>query len=186
MKILEIDSDELVAHITHGAVGILPTDTVYGIVASLTDNKALEKIFSIKRRDQDKRIGTILISSIDQIDEYVDSGCLHKAQQYWPGPTSVVLPIKHGCLEVAHRGHSTLAFRIPDSQQLRAIIEKTGPIASSSANLQGGNTVTTISEAIEVFGDKVDYYVDGGNMEGRRPSKIIEITHDDNVYEVRS
>lgn len=182
MKIFQAFTNNAVVIIKNDGIGVIPTDTIYGIVAPLFSKNAVERIFVAKNRPQDKRVGTILISSPDQINKYVDSKKLFMAQTFWPGPVSVELPVVHS-LEYAHRGNGTLAFRMPNDQELLDFIAKTGPLASSSANIADGEPSVDINQAMKIFGSKVDFYIDKGDLSDHQPSKIIKI-HDNGEIEV--
>lgn len=158
-----------------GGVGVLPTDTVYGIVCSLLNQDAVQRIYDLKDRPLEKPIGTILIADPEQIEKYVDPEDLLRAQVYWPGSTSVILPLG-SAFSYAHRGVSSLPFRIPSSESLRAFLRLTGPLATSSANRAGHHTAATAQEAMGIFREGVDFYIDGGNLDGRKPSTIIKLS----------
>lgn len=175
---------QVVAALKQGGVGVIPTDTIYGVVCSLFNQSAVERMYDLKNRSSDKRVGTILISDITQIEDYVDSAQLLRAQVLWPAPISVELPIKAG-LHYAHRGNGTLAFRMPDNEALRNLIAQTGPLASSSANLADAPPAVTAQEALGTFRAGVDFYVDGGDLSGRPPSKIVRILDDGSIETIR-
>jgi L-threonylcarbamoyladenylate synthase len=184
MNIYNSFTPDVVTVLTQGGVGVIPTDTIYGIVASLFNQNAVEKMYDLKNRSNDKRVGTILISDITQIEDYVDGTQLLRAQLLWPAPISVELPITHG-LHYAHRGNGTLAFRMPDNQALLNLINQTGPLASSSANLADAPPAVTAQEAMSTFRSGVNFYVDGGDLSGRPPSKIVRILDDGTVETLR-
>jgi len=184
MNIYQSFTPDVVAALQSGAVGVIPTDTIYGIVAPLFNQAAVEKMYDLKNRESNKRVGTILISDITQIDEYVDSEKLLRAEVLWPAPVSVELPIVRG-LHYAHRGNGTLAFRMPDDQSLLNLISQTGPLASSSANLAAAPPAVNMQEALGTFREGVDFYVDGGDLSGRPPSKIIKILDNGEIEVIR-
>ena len=92
---------------------------------------------------------------------------------FGPGKTSIILPCPDEKFHYLHRGSNFLAFRLPADAPLRQFIYRTGPLVAPSANLEGLPPATTIEEAQNYFGDKVDFYIDGGKMEGS-PSKLIK------------
>jgi len=100
---------------------------------------------------------------------------LTAVEQYWPGAISVEIP--HG---VSYLSQSTgrQAFRIPDNHRIVELLQKTGPLQTTSANDPGEQVAVTISSAEAYFGDLVDFYVDGGDLSGRPPSTIIRIVDD--------
>ncbi len=184
MHIAQNFESDVVAGILRGGIGIIPTDTIYGIVGSLHNRSAIEKIYKAKDRDLKKPVGTILISDVSQIKPYVSAEDLRAARDYWPGPVSVVMNVANH-FHYAHKGINSLAFRVPDNKELVSFLKQTGPLASTSANLSGESTVATIQEAVSVFGDVMDFYVDGGDMGFRNPSKIIKIQSDGNHRVIR-
>jgi L-threonylcarbamoyladenylate synthase len=159
-----------------GKIGVLPTDTLYGLVARAQDESAVAKLYSAKKRDS--KPGTIIAASVQQlVDLGIKERYLKPISQYWPGPISVVIPVGFA-LPYLHLGKMTLAVRIPDDQSLNALLQKTGPLVTTSANMPGKEPATTIADAQTIFGNIVDFYVDGGNLSERQPSTIIRIVDD--------
>ncbi len=166
-------------------VGVLATDTVYGVVGVLSSPIAVERIYKVKKRSPHKPVGTILIASVEQLDGMVEKDLVNIAAKYWPGPTSVVLPVGAE-MEYAHKGLSGLPFRIPDDEHLVSILRQTGPLATSSANLESNAPAMNIGQAKQYFGHTVDFYEDSGDLFDRLPSKIIKILKDGNIQKIRS
>lgn len=169
-----IDAVEL---IKAGEVGLLPTDTLYGIVCSATNKKAIGRIFSdIKPRDN--KNGTLIAANIEQLVELgLKRRYLTAVEQFWPGPISVVIPTGDNLAEL-HAGRNSLAVRIPDDNSLLRLLEQTGPLLTTSANLTRQPEVHSLEAAKKVFGDKLDFYVDGGDYSNRQASTIIRINDD--------
>lgn len=165
-----------------GAVGVIPTDTVYGVVARAADQAAVERLYQIKHREG--KPGTIVAAGVQQLEQL---GLKHRyvkaVEQYWPGALSIIIPCGPE-LAYLHQGKFSLAVRVPDNQVLQALLEQTGPLLTSSANHPGEPTSTTIEQAKQYFGDEVDFYVDGGDLSANQPSTIIRII-DDAVEVVR-
>lgn len=174
MQIFQSFTPEVVEMLKNGGIGVIPTDTVYGIVAPLLNQAAVERIYDAKGRDSQKPVGTILIADSEQIEEYVEPGYLLAAEVYWPGPVSVILELGTR-FSYAHRGKQSLPFRVPDNTSLQNLLKQTGPLASTSANLAGQPPATTMQDALSTFRANVDFYVEGGDLSGNKPSKIIEI-----------
>lgn len=174
MQIFQSFTPEVVEILKNGGIGVIPTDTVYGIVAPLLNQAAVERIYDAKNRDTQKRVGTVLISDTSQIEELVSPQELLAAAVYWPGPVSVIFKLGNK-LSYAHRGNQSLAFRVPDNTSLQNLLKQTGPLASTSANLAGQPPATTMQDALSTFRANVDFYVEGGDLSGNKPSKIIEI-----------
>ena len=83
------------------------------------------------------------------------------------------------------RQDRTLAFRLVKNSPLAELINSTGPLIAPSANIEGHESATNISQAIDYFGDLVDIYVDGGTITNNIPSKIIAINDDDEIEVIR-
>lgn len=157
-----------------GVVGVIPTDTVYGLVARAADQAAVERLYALKHRDH--KPGTIIAANIDQLVELgIKRRYLTAVQQFWPGAVSVEIP--H---QLAYLNQSTgrQAFRIPDDAALLSLLLKVGPLQTTSANLPGDPPASTIEEAKAYFGDRVDFYIDGGDLSANQPSTIIRVIDD--------
>lgn len=159
-----------------GAIAVIPTDTVYGVVARAADKKAVARLYALKHREQ--KPGTLVAASVDQLTELgIPRRYLTAVQQFWPGAVSVIIPCGPE-LNYLHQGVQSLAVRIPDDARLLALLKQTGPLATSSANHPGKPPATTAEEARAYFNDQVDYYEDGGSLAGRQPSTVIRIIDD--------
>lgn len=159
-----------------GAVGILPTDTVYGLVARAHDKTAVDKLYTLKPREF--KPGTLIAASVDQLVELgFKRRYIAVVEQYWPGSVSVVIPAEPE-LAYMHLGKGSFPVRIPSAPELVALLQQTGPLLTTSANHPDEPTATTVDEAWAVFGDRVDFYVDGGDLSGRPPSTIIRVVDD--------
>lgn len=161
---------------TEGAIGVIPTDTVYGVVARAVDVQAVERLYALKHREH--KPGTLLAATIDQLVELgIKARYLKAVEQYWPGAISVVIPCGPE-LEYLHQGLRSLAIRIPNDTQIQSLLVQTGPLLTSSANNPGEPTAKTIDEAKHIFGNKVDFYVDGGDLSNALPSTVIRVIDD--------
>lgn len=166
---------EIAQLLQSGAVGVLPTDTLYGLVCRAADQAAVARLYALKARDH--KPGTLIAANIDQLVELgIPRRYLVAVQQFWPGPVSVETP-HH--IDYLNQSTGRQGIRIPDSPELQALLEKTGPLQTTSANQPGEPPATVIAEAQKYFGDRVDFYVDGGDLSGRLPSTILRIVDDE-------
>jgi tRNA threonylcarbamoyl adenosine modification protein (Sua5/YciO/YrdC/YwlC family) len=160
-----------------GGVVVIPTDTVYGLAARAADPEAVERLYQLKSRDD--KPGTLIAANFDQLETLgLKRRYLKAVEQFWPGAVSVVIPCADPSLKYLHRGLQSLAVRIPEPADLRELLEATGPLLTSSANHPGEPTATTIDEARTYFGDKIDAYIDAGDLSGREASTIIRVVDD--------
>ncbi|MGH7195944.1 MAG: L-threonylcarbamoyladenylate synthase [Candidatus Saccharimonadales bacterium] len=173
----------LVELINRGAVGVLPTDTVYGLVAKADNLPAVKNLYKLKSRAD--KPGTIIAASIDQlVDLGIKRRYLTAVSQFWPGAVSVILPVGEQ-LHYLSQNLPTLAMRLPAGAKINQLLEKTGPLLTTSANLPGQPPAENIAQAKNYFGARLDFYADGGDLAGRQNSTIIRII-DDAVEIVRA
>lgn len=173
----EGEYDRAIGILKDGGVVVMPTDTIYGIVASALLSEAVEKVFAVRERDPHKPM-IILIADEADLERFsiVRSRDMRAfLSSVWPGAVSVVLPVASDHLEYVHRGSRTLAFRLPADRNLRSFLRTSGPLIAPSANIAGQPPATTIDEARTYFGNTVDLYVDGGKKEGA-PSTLVQWT----------
>ncbi|MBA4319011.1 MAG: threonylcarbamoyl-AMP synthase [Flavobacterium sp.] len=172
-------SKNIVEIIKKDGVGVLPTDTLYGLVGSAFSKKAVEKIYDLKSRSERKSL-IILISSIDDLKlfgvELTDSAKKFM-KKYWPGKVSIVLPFKNNKLFYLDKMGGTLAFRFPKKGDLISLIREAGPIVAPSANPEGRAPAKNIDEAKMYFDGRIDFYVDGGKIDSE-PSTLVKIVGD--------
>ena len=157
-------------------IGIIPTDTIYGLVGQALDKKIVERIYAAKGRRPDKPF-IILIYSIKELSLFgvkLSSAETKIIEKYWPGKVSIILPCPAKKFEYLHRGTKSLAFRLPRKKSLLTILKKTGPLVAPSANPEGQAPAKNITEAKKYFGDKVDLYIAGAKLAGKA-SKIIKL-----------
>ncbi|CAN5421057.1 L-threonylcarbamoyladenylate synthase [soil metagenome] len=159
-----------------GAIAVIPTDTVYGVVARATDQVAVARLYELKNRHH--KPGTLIAANIDQLVELgIPRRYLTAVEQFWPGAISIVIPCGPE-LDYLELGQSSLAVRIPDQSSLLDLLLVTGPLLTSSANMPGEPTANTVTEARAYFGDQVDAYQDGGDLSGHAPSTVIRVVDD--------
>lgn len=166
----------LIEKIQNGKVGVIPTDTLYGLVGSAFNKQAVERIYQIKDRSEDKPF-IILISSLEDLKLFkiqVSDQTKKFLEKNWPNPVSVILECPHKDFTYLHRGTKSLAFRIPNYSKLLQLLQKTGPLVAPSANPEGKPPAQAVKEARDYFGNKVDFYLDGGKLTDQ-PSTLIKI-----------
>lgn len=178
-----VDNDGLIDILNGGGIGVLPTDTVYGLVARAADPVAIQKMYDTKKRASQP--GTLIASSINDLAKLgLDSNQLSLAAKFWPGQISVVINADNVAAYLKQT-RDGLAVRIPDDPSLLRLLAQTGPLMTTSANVPGQPTSSTIGEAKEYFGDKIDFYVDGGTIANNQPSTIIGLNEHADVVVFR-
>src|SRR3989344_3567657 len=147
-------------------VGVVPTDTIYGISAPALSEQAVMRIYKIRERDLKKPM-IILISSLADLSKFGirPAGITRKIlKDNWPARKFFYL----------HRGTKALAFRMPKNAKLRDLIREVGPLVSTSVNYEGKPPAKNIGEARKYFGDRMDFYVDAGELDSA-PSPLIAV-----------
>ncbi|MBI5913269.1 threonylcarbamoyl-AMP synthase [Candidatus Azambacteria bacterium] len=169
---------EVIAILMRGGVGVLPTDTLYGLVGCALSQKAVARIYRLRKRDP-KKPCIILISSLRDLTRFgvkADAQTKRFLNTVWPGKVSVVLPCPLKKFAYVHRGTKTLAFRMPKNALLQRILRKTGPLVAPSANIEGMPSATTITEAKRYFGEAADFYMNAGRRVSA-PSTLVAVEH---------
>lgn len=160
----------------NGGIGVIATDTIYGIVGQALNQGTVERIYAVKKRTPSKPF-IILISALDDLlsfDINLNDIIKTSIERYWPGPVSIILECDNPNFAYLHRGTKSLAFRMPSKPELQDLLKQTGPLVAPSANPESLVPATTVTEARKYFGDTVDFYAEGAV--GGKASKIIKIT----------
>jgi L-threonylcarbamoyladenylate synthase len=168
-----------VAVLDRGGLVAFPTDTVYGIGCRADDAEAIERLFAAKRRPVDKQV-PILAASLEQADALgyrVDEEVRALATRWWPGPLTMVLGFA-AALSVGAAQPATQAFRVPDHPVALALIEKSGPLATSSANRSGEPETYDADDVLVAFADDdlLDAVIDGGRVPGGVASTVLDLS----------
>ena len=186
MIMLKPDDPQVVELIRAGKIGVIPTDTLYGIVAAAALPEAVERVYALRRKPDSEKPFILLAADTEQIKAFgVDEGLIQTVARFWPARLSAVFPTPYPSLKYLHRGMESLAFRIPDDAGLREVLKQTGPLVAPSANPEGMPTAPDITSAYRYFGDKVDFYVDGGELSGRKPSTLVSVHPDGELQTIR-
>lgn len=147
-----------------GLVG-MPTETVYGLAANALDGKAAAGIFAAKGRPMDNPL-IVHISEFDQIHQLVrelPDSAVRLAEEFWPGPLTMVLPKSARIPDEVSAGLDTVGIRFPSHPVARALITAAGlPIAAPSANTSGRPSPTTAAHVMHDLAGKIEAVLDGG------------------------
>lgn len=167
--------DELAENIKSGEIGVIPTDTMYGVVASALNPKSVEEVFKLRQRDTKKPF-IILISKIEDINIFIpdlSSDIKSILEKIWPEKVSVELPVSDNLFPYLTRGQGKSAFRLPNDPELQKLIGASGPLIAPSANPEGEKPAETLDEAWEYF-PELDFYFDDGTYPNS-PSTLIRL-----------
>lgn len=161
----------------NGGIVAFPTDTVYGLGALAFDNAAIESVYKAKKRPIEKAI-PILIADVDDLEKVaadVPNMARIFASRFWPGPLTCVVPKKQ-TLPLAVSATPTVAVRIPDHVDARALLRAAGPMAVTSANISGYANPSTAQEVFDQLNERIPLILDGGQTKGGIPSTLVDCT----------
>jgi L-threonylcarbamoyladenylate synthase len=181
----ERTNPEVISILNNGGIGIIGTDTLYGIVARANDASAVERLYTVRKRDPNKAC-IVLIADPGQIwDKEEAEKRKDILEEHWPGPVSIILPASEKSPFHVHRGVGSIAFRVPADDNLRQLLFATGPLVAPSANPEGEIPADSVHQAIRYFGEMVDFYVDSGVCQNVSPSRLIRVEPDGSLIRLR-
>lgn len=176
------DREALVAAaeaVLRGGIIAFPTDTVYGLGCSLFDVSAVEMLERLKRRDKSLAVIS-LIPDPEQalgLSSFLSPVAERLIEAYWPGPLSLILKAAPIVPARVRGAGGTIALRCPKDDLCHALLDFIGgPVVSSSANISGQPTAETAAEIVKIFGNQLDVILDGGALEDRKPSTLIDVS----------
>jgi len=177
---VELDKIRIIAKVLQGE-GIIayPTDTFYGLGASCFSEKAIQRIYHLKKRKPSKPI-SVLVSGMEMIQKIavdIPSLLWKLTADFWPGPLTLVLKASSDLPRAILGPRGSIGVRQPALSWLRELVnEATFPITATSANLSGDKEITDPDKVLDLFYGKVDIVADGGETRGILPSTVIDIT----------
>lgn len=164
-----------------GAVIAYPTETFYGIGVKFDLEYALEKLYKIKRRPQEKALPLIIGTSetLGLLTDFISEPALHLMNTFWPGPLTILFKAKKNISGYLTAGTGKIAVRVPgESFALQLARKIPFPITATSANPSGLPPASDAETVIQYFGDQLDLIIDGGKTPGGMPSTLVDSTGD--------
>jgi L-threonylcarbamoyladenylate synthase len=162
-----------------GDVVALPTETVYGLAANATDPEAVARIYAIKGRPSHNPI------IVHVSDRAMARSCAANwpsiadalADEFWPGPLSLVVPKSALIPAIVAAGGNTVGLRWPGHPFMQAVIRACGfPIAAPSANRSNELSPTNADHVVKSLGDRLSLIVDGGQCQVGLESTVVDLT----------
>jgi L-threonylcarbamoyladenylate synthase len=157
----------------NGGLVAFPTETVYGLGANLLDEKAIDRVYRIKKRPKNKPL-TVHVAGIKTVNEMagkMPADAKRLAEKFWPGPLTLVLKDR--------RGRKT-GFRMPDNKIAFLLIRKAGvPVVAPSANISGNSPPKSAKEVLRDLAGKIDMVLDGGKTRVGIESTVVDMSGKD-------
>ncbi|TYL46003.1 threonylcarbamoyl-AMP synthase [Nocardioides sp. BGMRC 2183] len=163
-----------------GRLVVLPTDTVYGVAADAFDPDAVARLLAAKGRGREMPPPVLVGSAttLDALATRVPAYVRGLVEKFWPGPLTVVCHQQPSLQWDLGETRGTVAVRMPDHAVARELLDRTGPLAVSSANLTGQDAATDAQAAVRMLGESVVVVLDDGPTPGLTPSTIVDATSD--------
>ena len=176
---LSTSLDQAVAVLRRGGVIGIPTDTVYGIAANALDEDAVDRVFTLKGREDTSPIPVLIgeVADLFRYGAHVTDEAVALAEAFWPGQLTIVVSKSDLIPSVVSGGLDTVGLRIADHHVPRRLISDLGaPITATSANISGTEALNSAVSVAEQLGDRLDLVFDGGQLAPSRSSTVIDVT----------
>lgn len=173
--------DRAIAALASGGVVAVPTETVYGLAVRPDLKDAVERLFALKGRPENKAI-SLLVPDLETAALAVElpeamTGLRTLAAACWPGPLTVVLPAREDFVQFVDAGTGKLGVRVPAHPLTLELLRRVGhPLAVPSANPSGKPSATEAATVAEYFGDRLDVLLDGGRCDGGVESTVVDLS----------
>jgi L-threonylcarbamoyladenylate synthase len=169
---------QAIAALKKGELAVLPTDTVYGVAADAFSPAAVERLLAAKGRGRDMPVPVLVgaANGLDGLAEHVTDDMRALVEAFWPGALTLIVPAAASLAWDLGETRGTVAVRMPDDEVALAVLERTGPLAVSSANITGRPAARDADEAEQMLGADVEVVVDGGSAPGGQASTIVDCT----------
>ena len=161
-----------------GEVIVFPTETFYGLGADVFNESAVERVVSLKGRGPENPIPIIATDRemLRDVVTDVPTAARKLIDRFWPGPLTLVLPGKKNLPAPLLNQYGGVGVRISSHPLAASLTRELGhPITATSANPSGKEPARAIEEAIRYFAGKLEIFLDGGRLEGRKGSTVVEI-----------
>ncbi len=164
--------------IARGELVVIPTDTVYGVAADAFAPRAVQRLLDAKGRGRQSPPPVLVpgVSTLEALALSVPPAVRDLVDAFWPGGLTIVLPAQPSLSWDLGETRGTVAMRMPGHRLALELLEETGPLAVSSANLTGRTAATTADEARDMLGDSVAVYLADRRSETGIASTIVDAT----------
>jgi tRNA threonylcarbamoyl adenosine modification protein (Sua5/YciO/YrdC/YwlC family) len=164
--------------IGRGELVVIPTDTVYGVAADAFSATAVQRLLDAKGRGRQSPPPVLVagLATLRALVAEVPEPVERLVEAFWPGGLTIVLPAQPSLSWDLGETRGTVAVRMPAHRIALELLEETGPLAVSSANLTGKPAAVRIEDARDMLGESVGVYLDGGSSKTGVPSTIVDAT----------
>ena len=172
----EYDFQRALSALKSGEIVAYPTETFYGLAVDPENARAMNALYKLKRRKVGKPI-SLLVPNLDVLSasvRYISPPSERLFSLFWPGPLTLVFPANTAVSSLQTGGSDTLAMRISSNPVASHLCELWGKtLTATSANISGEKPFVTAGEVEKLWGDKLGYVLDGGEVPGGKGSTIV-------------
>ena len=161
----------------HDGVAVIPTDTIYGISANYDNPIAIEKIYTTKKRLKQKALPILIgdLAHINLVAKNIPENANKLIEAFWPGGLTIILS-RQETLPFNLSEYDSIGIRMPNHPFTLDLLRFCGPLATTSANISGGENPTSILDVLLQLRYGVDLYVNGGKTAGDIASTVVDCT----------
>lgn len=172
----ETKMEEVIEALKEGELIVYPTETVYGLGANALNEAAVKKVYMVKQRPFDMPL-SVAVRDLDMLEQVavLDDRERKLVKKFMPGPLTLLVTKRPIVPDILTSASIEVGIRIPNHPFALKLIEKFGPLTSTSANIHSRPNPTTTTEAMEELGDAIRFYIDCGLPELRQPSTILQV-----------
>lgn len=162
-----------------GDLVVVPTDSVYGVVADAFSQAATRRLLALKQRGRATSLPVVVRSprQVSGLVEHIPQAAERLMASYWPGPLTLVFPASAGLHWDLGETRGTVSIRMPAADFLLELVAEIGPLACTGATRSGGIVAPTVGEVRRQLVADVALYVDGGPCNGP-PSTMVDVTRE--------
>ena len=178
---LRVELNKAASIIRSGGVVAFPTESFYGLGVSAWDAKAIQRLFTIKKRQENQPL-LLLISTASLLNQYViriPDIASQIMEEFWPGGLTLIFEANPGLPQLLTSGTGKIGLRLSSHPVATALAQAVGaPITGTSANISGQVACSSAEAVRHSLGRSVDFILDGGETEGGKGSTVMDITVD--------
>jgi len=179
MRVVPTDVHSAAQMLCRGKIGIVPTETVYGIACDALVEKSVRRVFEIKQRPAENPMIVHIANraNLDALAEQISEEAERCIRAFWPGPLTLVLRKSRAVPDVTTAGLPTIAIRCPEHPVIQQLLETSGlALAAPSANLFSKLSPTRIEHLDPAILRAVDFVLDGGPCRIGIESTVVDTT----------
>ncbi len=170
--------DDALAALARGEVIVFPTETLYGLGADALNSRAVDKVFQLKGRDLNNPIPVLVadLAMVEMLVAAIPATAKALMDHFWPGPLTLVLPARSDGPKPLVNAKGGIGIRISSQPIATQLVARLGrPLTATSSNPAGKEPARTIDEARSYFADTVGIFIDGGRLESKTGSTVVEL-----------